>query len=254
MFALSVCGEGTVVHAKDWGWSVCLQSQNWKPCTAAKQTLRVYYGPRFRWRTSGREVCSRTGTGRSSKQDFFTTRTLFIHRASAQTLIPTLEADLFPAFQRHSSLRTPTVHLNFSTWVFWCVWYLQGQNLWLCLSSIIHLSYEEQDDCDLQKQTKRERSPLLFQLPEKTPSSWTRVDIRRERECSLWPVTGINLSPLIIPPRTHKSQSTKKWVHSSHKAWHAPRREAQLKEETRETNHMGAISLMNRTLFTSYSS
>ena len=89
--------------------------------------------------------------GQSSKQDFFTTRTLFSHGASAQTLIPILEVDFFPAFPRHSSVRTPTGRLNFSTWVFSCVSYLQGQNLWLCLSSIIHLSYEEQEDWDTKK-------------------------------------------------------------------------------------------------------
>lgn len=169
---------------------------------------------------------------------FFTIGALFIQRASAQTLIPFLELDLFPAFQRHSSVRTPTVHLNFSTWVFWCLWYLQGQGHWLFLSSIIHLTYEEQEDCDIKKKEKKptekkeERSQFLFQLPEKNtllldPCGYTQT----QRECSLWTATAINLSPLIIPLLTHKSQSTKERVHSSHKAQHAPRREAQLREK-----------------------
>lgn len=180
----SVCGGGTVVHVKDWGWSACLQRQNWKPCTAAIQMLRVYYGTRFTWHTSGREEWSRTGIGQSSKQDFFTTRTLFIHGASAQTLTPILEVDFFPAFQRHSSVRTPTVHLNFSTWVFSCVWYLQGQNLWLCLSSIIHLSYEEQEDCDTKKKPKPKDREVLFSfncLKKHLPPGPLWIYAKRER-------------------------------------------------------------------------
>lgn len=165
--------------------------------------------------------------------------------------------DFFPAFPRHSSVRTPTVHLNFSTWVFSCVRYLQGQNLWLCLSSVIHLSSEEQEDWDTKKNPNPKGREVHFSfncLKKHLPPGPLWIYAKRERMQPLNSNWDKSLSPLIIPPLTHKSQSTRKIVHSSHKALLAPRREAQLKQETRETNDMGAISLMNRTLFPSYSS
>lgn len=77
--------------------------------------------------------------------------TLFIHGASAQTVVSISEVDLFPAIQRHSSVITLTSHC-------------------LALSLIIHLSYEVQEDSDIKI---KKIHTYLFQLPEKAPSFWT---------------------------------------------------------------------------------